>query len=112
MEFTETLLAQQQVVRLQALLEASRQIHSTIQLDEVLRIVLRIVVRELELAGAFFTTFPPSYGDVPSGLKELLDSGEITSDVSNDSWLCFPLWDKSGNRFTDLIVILPDDRAL
>lgn len=112
MELSETLLAQQQVVRLQALLEASRQIHSTIQLDEVLRIVLRIVVRELELAGAFFTTFPPSYGDVPSGLKELLDSGEITSDVSNDSWLCFPLWDKSGNRFTDLIVILPDDRAL
>jgi serine phosphatase RsbU (regulator of sigma subunit) len=112
MELSETLLAQQQVVRLQALLEASRQIHSTIQLDEVLRIVLRIVVRELELAGAFFTTFAPSYGDVPFGLMELLNCGEIASDLPGESWLRFPLWDKSGNRFTDLIVILPDDRAL
>lgn len=112
MELSETLLAQQQVIRLQALLEASRQIHSTIQLDEVLRIVLQIVVRELELAGAFFTTFTPSYGDVPSDLKELLSSSEISSDLPADSWLRFPLWDKSGKRFTDLVVILPDGRAL
>jgi hypothetical protein len=34
MEISEALLAQQQVVRLQALLEASRQLHSTIEIDE------------------------------------------------------------------------------
>ena len=61
---SEALVAQQQVVRLQALLEASRQLHSTIELNDVLHIALEIVVRELELTGAFFTTFPQSYGEV------------------------------------------------
>ena len=41
----ETIELQQQVFRLQALLEASRQVHSTIREDEVLESVLRIVVR-------------------------------------------------------------------
>ena len=50
----ETIDLQQQVFRLQALLEASRQVHSTIHEDEVLEQVLRIVVRELEMAGAPF----------------------------------------------------------
>ena len=45
MEISEALLAQQQVVRLQALLEASRQLHSTIEIDAVVRIALEIVVR-------------------------------------------------------------------
>ena len=51
----ETIELQQQVARLQALLEASRQVHSTIREEEVLESVLRIVVRELEMAGAAFT---------------------------------------------------------
>ena len=46
----ETIDLQQQVARLQALLEASRQVHSTIHENEVLEQVLRIVVRELEMA--------------------------------------------------------------
>src|ERR1700761_3545748 len=71
----EALQAQQQVVRLQALLEASRQLHSTIELDEVLRIALEIVVRELELDGAFFTAFPQSYGEVPLALQAALSRG-------------------------------------
>ena len=50
----ETIDLQQQVFRLQALLEASRQVHSTIREEEVLESVLRIVVRELEMAGAAF----------------------------------------------------------
>lgn len=112
MELSETLLAQQQVVRLQALLEASRQIHSTIQLDEVLRIALQIVVRELELAGAFFTAFEHTYGDVPTELKVLLSSGEITSQMASESWLRFPLCDKRKTRFTDLVVLLPARRVL
>ncbi len=48
----ETIGLQQQVARLQALLEASRQVHSMIREEEVLESVLRIVVRELEMAGA------------------------------------------------------------
>lgn len=112
MELSEALLAQQQVVRLQALLEASRQIHSTIQLDEVLRIALQIVVRELELAGAFFTAFEQTYGNVPLEQKEFLSSAEITPVMAGDSWLRFPLCDKHKNRFTDLVVVLPPGRAL
>ena len=50
----ETIDLQQQVARLQALLEASRQVHSTIREEAVLGAVLRIVVRELEMAGAAF----------------------------------------------------------
>lgn len=42
----ETIELQQQVARLQALLEASRQVHSTIREEEVLESTLRIVVRE------------------------------------------------------------------
>jgi serine phosphatase RsbU (regulator of sigma subunit) len=107
-ENSEALLAQQQVVRLQALLEASRQLHSTIKLDEVLHIALQIVVRELELLGAFFTTFPSTYGKVPpahispNGLEEL----------PTNSSLRFALTDKSGVTFTELVVFLPFDRIL
>ncbi|MDW5267224.1 MULTISPECIES: PP2C family protein-serine/threonine phosphatase [Acidobacteriaceae] len=105
-------MAQQQVVRLQALLEASRQIHSTIELDEVLCIALQIVVRELELAGAFFTAFGQTYGDVPADLKESLSVGEAASLMAGDSWLRFPLCDKQKSRFADLVVLLPEGRAL
>src|SRR5579863_8384196 len=59
----ETIDLQQQVFRLQALLEASRQVHSTIREDAVLESVLRIVVRELEMAGAAFPGTGLSYGD-------------------------------------------------
>ena len=50
----DTFELQQQVARLQALLEASRQVHGTIREEEVLESVLRIVVRELEMAGAAY----------------------------------------------------------
>jgi serine phosphatase RsbU (regulator of sigma subunit) len=118
MDFSETLseslIAQQQVARLQALLEASRQIHSTIRLDEVLSISLKIPVRELELTGAFFTTFPHTYGDIPAGLKELLPSDDSPGgiDPSGESWLRFPLCDKNNARITDLIAVFPSTRTL
>ncbi len=123
-EQDETLIAQQQVVRLQALLEASRQIHSTIALEKVLDTVLQIVVRELELSGAFFTTFPNRYGDVPGDLPQALSSSQdstsgaptsgSTSRVAGleDSWARFPLHDKAGASFTDLVVISPPHRTL
>jgi serine phosphatase RsbU (regulator of sigma subunit) len=114
MEFSETLIAQQQVARLQALLEASRQIHSTIRLDEVLSIALKILVRELELTGAFFSTFEHSYGDVPAHIRELPNDESVLSgsDPSGDSWIRFPLCDKNGVRFTDLVVVHPSERTL
>ena len=58
----ETIDLQQQVARLQALLEASRQVHSTTHEKEVLEQVLRIVVRELEMAGAAFPSESLVYG--------------------------------------------------
>lgn len=100
-ELDDTLYAQQQVVRLHALLEASRRIHSTIVLDEVLHTVLQIVVRELEATGAFFTDFPMSYGDVPAN----------RNDPAAKVRLHFPLRDKVGQPFTELVVIPQTDRT-
>jgi serine phosphatase RsbU (regulator of sigma subunit) len=116
----EALFAQQQVARLQALLEASRRIHSTIALDQVLDTVLQIVVRELELTGAFFTHFPNTYGDVPPQLSisdrdtigENLIQRQSGQDGDTDLWVHFPLHDKAGNAFTELVIIRPVDRTL
>src|SRR5580704_19455697 len=55
----------EQVVRLQALLEASRAVHSTIELTDVLQQSARIAVRELEMEGALFTSPLVVYGEVP-----------------------------------------------
>ena len=114
MEFSEALVAQQQVVRLQALLEASRRLHSTIELDEVLRIAVEILVLELELTGAYFTGFPQTYGEVAAALDEEVGSdwkepSDIASSLSSTR---FPLRDKSGATFTELVVYFPIDRKL
>jgi len=50
---TEALGFQQQVARLQALLEASRKVHGALDLNDVLHCALEIVVKELEAHGAF-----------------------------------------------------------
>lgn len=94
----ETLDLQQEIVRLQALLETSRQVHSTIRLDEVLSTVLRIVVRELELPGALNTEPRMTYGELPP-----------------EPWpgcFRFPMHDKDGHRLTELVVATPDGRPL
>ncbi len=94
----ETLDLQQEIVRLQALLETSRQVHSTIRLDEVLSTVLRIVVRELELPGALITDPRMSYGEMPA-----------------EPWqgcFRFPLHDKDGRHLTELVVATPESRPL
>ena len=115
-ERDEVLFAQQQVVRLQALLEASRHIHSTIALDEVLNTVLKIVVRELELTGAFFTHFPNAYGDVPQELslpdRDALGQTPFAREGDTALWTSFPLHDKTGSAFTELVVIRPAERTL
>ena len=94
----ETIDLQQQVARLQALLEASRQVHSTIREEEVLEQVLRIVVRELEMAGAAFPSFQLSYGS---------EAGTPALGLPN-----YPLEDRDGRLMTELVVSPPDGREL
>src|SRR5580658_1053006 len=94
----ETIDLQQQVARLQALLEASRQVHSTIREEEVLEQVLRIVVRELEMAGAAFADTRLVYGQRPTDTTEGL--------------LRYRLEDRDGLRMTELLVAPPDGREL
>lgn len=94
----DTIDLQQEIVRLQALLETSRQVHSTIRQDEVLSTVLRIVVRELELPGALIPDPAMHYGEMPSAPWE--------------GCFRFPLHDKEGRHLTELIVATPEGRPL
>ncbi|HEX6494503.1 MAG TPA: SpoIIE family protein phosphatase [Acidobacteriaceae bacterium] len=89
---------QQQVARLQALLETSRQVHSTVRLDELLNTVLRIVVRELELPGALITKPYMMFGAMPPEPWEGCPR--------------FPLQTKDGHVLADLIVAPPASREL
>jgi hypothetical protein len=97
----ETIDLQQQVARLQALLEASRQVHSNLREDEVLEQVLRIVVRELEMAGAAFPGTGLAYGDAFKA------GGAGTGTTSLRS---YPLEDREGRRMTELAVATPGGR--
>ena len=99
----ETIDLQQQVARLQALLEASRQVHSTIREEAVLGSVLRIVVRELEMAGATFPGTGLSYGEMP-------ESG--TDAASGLTLPIYLLQDREGKRMAELVVAPPDGREL
>src|SRR3954452_19194115 len=111
----ETIDLQQQVFRLQALLEASRQVHSTIREEEVLESVLRIVVRELEMAGAAFPGTGFAYGDpidsIPVNSAPVSD-GENGYGPQSQLVPVFPLTDREGKRMTDLVVAAPDGRPL
>ncbi len=99
----DTIDLQQQVARLQALLEATRQVHSTIREEEVLESVLRIVVRELEMAGAVFPGTGLVYGDAPvSGASGTAAAGLFS----------YPLADRDGKKMTELVVASPDAREL
>jgi phosphoserine phosphatase RsbU/P len=99
----ETIGLQQQVARLQALLEASRQVHSTIHENEVLEQVLRILVRELEMAGAAFPSVGLVYGDDPLS---------TVNTAPGNPPLTWPLDDRDGHRMTELVVAPPDGREL
>ena len=99
----EVIDLQQQVARLQALLEASRQVHSTIREDEVLASVLRIVVRELEMAGAAFPGTGLSYGDVPDLASQTEDGPALP---------IYLLPDREGKRMAELVVVPPEGREL
>jgi serine phosphatase RsbU (regulator of sigma subunit) len=100
----ETIDLQQQVFRLQALLEAARQVHATTEEAEVLETVLRIVVRELEMAGAAFPAAGLSYGDkIPPPDHEGRHPAALRM---------YPLNDRDGNRMAELVVAPQDGREL
>jgi serine phosphatase RsbU (regulator of sigma subunit) len=100
----ETIDLQQQVARLQALLEATRQVHSTTQEEEVLEAVLRIAVRELEMAGAAFPAAGLSYGEkIPPPDVAGVHPAEVRM---------YPLDDRDGKHMTELVVAPPDGREL
>jgi hypothetical protein len=99
----DNLSLEQQVVRLQALLEASRRVHSTIQVREVLNEAARILVRELEMEGAMFLALSPEegavvYGEVPAAPYE--------------NCLRLPLLSKDNHLLTELIVAPPEGASL
>ena len=102
----QTIDLQQQVARLQALLEASRQVHSTIREEEVLEQVLRIVVRELEMEGAAFTGTGLQYGDIDPA------SIEPAAPEPATSLLRYPLNDRDGALMTDLVIAPPNGREI
>ena len=112
----ETIDLQQQVFRLQALLEASRQVHATIREDEVLESVLRIVVRELEMAGAAFPSTGLSYGAridwIPVPAAGGGENGTGGGSSGSPIVPVFLLPDRDGRRMTELVVKTPDDRPL
>src|SRR5271166_6436938 len=111
----ETIDLQQQVARLQALLEASRQVHSTIHEDEVLEQVLRIVVRELEMAGAAFLGTDLSYGDLPIDPETGLDADSETEPVlvtAASGLSSYLLENRDGLRMAELVVAAPNGRDL
>lgn len=107
MDYEESFQLQQQIARLQALLDTSHKIHGTIELDRVLRSVLQITVRELEMAGAFFTNFPFSYGDIPP--RFLL---QPPSSDPGKGCFRFPLLDHNGCELTEMVVITKENSPL
>src|SRR5271157_4321865 len=103
---SETIDLQQQVARLQALLEASRQVHSNLREEEVLQQVLRIVVRELEMAGASFPGTGLEYGEGTA------DNGAATNGDAGKILPIYPLNDRDGKRMAELVVAPPEGREL
>ena len=86
---SETIELQQKLARVQSLVEASRQIHSTIRLDEVLATVLEIATKELEGEGAFFVSSAPQleartsvYGRVPDDWSRWSEGTRLPGYVS------------------------------
>jgi serine phosphatase RsbU (regulator of sigma subunit) len=101
----ELLRQQQEVARLQGLLEASRVVHSTIKLAEVLRCTLEVAAKELESEGAFFAETeaiaPAAYGRIPSDWLQTDDP------TIWDGCARVPLWDKHRNLLTWLVIFRP-----
>jgi serine phosphatase RsbU (regulator of sigma subunit) len=98
----ESLPLEQQIARLQALLEATRQVHSTIKAEEVLTQAARILVRELEMDGALFLA--------PASGERLVSYGEVPN-APYEGCRRFPLFSKNDQLLAELLVFPPDSTA-
>jgi serine phosphatase RsbU (regulator of sigma subunit) len=94
---------EEQVVRLQALLEASRQVHSILSVDDVLTRTAQVLVRELEIEGAVFLA--PGTGDV------MASYGSPAPAPYNGS-LRFPLLSRDGRSLAELVATPGGDSGL
>jgi phosphoserine phosphatase RsbU/P len=91
---------EQQVARLQALLEAARHVHSTIRVKEVMLETARIIVRELEMTGALFL--------VPGNSEPVVSYGDAPASPYQDCGR-FPLFSRENSQLlAELIVTAPD----
>jgi hypothetical protein len=100
----ETIGFQQEIARLQALLEASRRVHGALDLDQVLHCVLELTVKELEADGAFFTD-----GEAIAAAR-ITSYGRVLPRESQEDWSAYPnvpLFDKRGRLLTRLVVLRP-----
>jgi len=88
---------EQQVVRLQALLEATRVIHSTIPANEVLTQAAHILVRELELEGAMFL-------DPRSG--QIMVAYGAAPEAPWETCLRFPLYSRDQQVLAELMITI------
>ena len=86
---------EQQVARLQALLEATRQVHSAVQVEEILTQAASILVRELEMEGALFLS--------PAAPEPIATWGSVPNAPYKD---CprYPLLSKEHRLLAELIV--------
>lgn len=89
---------EQQVARLQALLEATRQVHSTMRVDEVLQRSARLLVLELEMNGALFLE--------PGSEEPRVFYGEIPG-APYEGCRRFPLVSRENHTLAELIVSSP-----
>ena len=93
---------EEQIVRLQALLEASRLVHSTIDYEQVLFQAARIAVLELEMLGAAFRATAVSFGEMP----------EAEDHAGWEACASLPLLARNGAVLCVLQVRPPGGRAL
>jgi len=107
----ETIMFQQRLARLQSLLEASRRVHASIELDEILPEVLTILVKELEIPGAAIVPADESpqirrytYGRIPEDFSSKGSHG--ASQVS------YPLLAGDGRKLALVALLMQEGREL
>lgn len=91
----QMLSLEEQVVRLQALLEASRQVHSIVSVNDVLTRTAQVLVRELEIEGAVFLAV---------GGEEILVSYGSPEPIASVRTSRFPLLSRDGRILAELEV--------
>lgn len=91
---------EEQVVRLQALLEASRQVHSILSVEDVLEQTAQVLVRELEIEGAVFLA--PGTGQVMAAYGSREANGGTR----------FPLLTRDERTLAELVVSAGEDGEL